>query len=464
MENSSGCFSLIVAFALSTVLIFSIAACSNNDAAETIEANETIETVEDVPLTPEEITEELALTPRPETTPLPIPAPRDPETPNNPGVGVAINLTEPPIAPDESPWRDAAEMVSEMRVGWNLGNTLDAWRRNMGGTHIAQHETIWGNPVTSRENIEVIRDAGFDVLRVPVTWHQRFVIGCDDYTIREDWMNRVQTVVDYGMDAGMFVILNTHHDEYIFSLYDDYMEESVHVITRLWEQISYVFRDYGHKLIFEGLNEPRTIGSRGEWSGGTPEERENVNVLNQVFVDTVRASGGNNINRMLMVPTYAASVEVRAIEDLVIPDDPLNDENKIIVSLHMYAPYEFALTLGGRQRTGWTTQNPEDTGAIERGMDRAVDAFTSRGIPVILGEMGALNRDNLGSRVNWTYFYVNAARERGMVCIWWDNGRFGVSRDPSDGDHFAILDRRTNTFPFPEIIDALMQGSEPENE
>ncbi|MCL1843184.1 MAG: glycoside hydrolase family 5 protein [Defluviitaleaceae bacterium] len=365
----------------------------------------------------------------------------------------------PAPAPALSPWATATEMVAQMRVGWNLGNTLDAHNPARAGEPINMHETVWGNPITTRENIETIRDAGFDVLRVPVTWYPRLMADCPNYSIREDWMERVVQVIDYGMDAGMFVIVNIHHDERLFSLYDDYMEESAHVIASLWRQIAYTFRDYNHMLIFEGLNEPRTIGSQREWQGGTLEERMNVNVLNQVFVDTVREIGGNNLNRMLMVPTYAAAVLNDTVRDFRMPEDPANDENKIIVSLHMYAPYSFALTTGSGRRDYWSPDVEADTSPITWGLDLAYERFVSRGIPVIMGEMGAQNRDNLQARTDWTYFYTSEARSREILCIWWDNGRFGTSLVPADLDNFAIFDRRTNTFPFPEIIDALMRAT-----
>ncbi|MDR0273056.1 MAG: glycoside hydrolase family 5 protein [Clostridiales bacterium] len=373
-------------------------------------------------------------------------------------IAVVINLTEAP-APSPNPWRNAEAMVADMQIGWNLGNTLDTGANP--SMAIELHETSWGNPITTRENIEAIHAAGFDVLRVPVTWNPRLVRNTEDYSIREDWMNRVQEVVDYGMELGMFVILNTHHDEPLFSLYDAEMENSEYVISRLWEQIAYVFRDYDHRLIFEGINEPRTKGSRAEWNGGTPEERNNVNVLNQVFVDTVRASGGNNSNRMLMVATYAAAVLDSTISDFVLPVDPANSENMLIVSLHMYAPYEFALATDSNMRHGWSTQNRNDTDPIIRGLDLAYNYFVSNGIPVIMGEMGALNRNNTSSRVNWTTFYVSEAANRNILCVWWDNGLTeGATLSRTDEDFFGIFNRRTNTFPFPEIIDALMSASE----
>jgi len=375
---------------------------------------------------------------------------------------VVINLTEAP-EPEPSPWRTAEEMVAEMRVGWNLGNTLDAHPHgdaNRFTASVSGHETMWGNPVTTRENIDTIAAAGFDVLRVPVTWYARMARGHDDYTIRLDWMDRVVEVVNWGLDAGMFVIVNTHHDEEIFSLWDEDMDNSKNVISRLWQQIGYVFRDHTHMLIFEGLNEPRSIGTPGEWNGGTAEERANVNILNQVFVDTVREIGGNNTNRMLMVPTYAASATVPEVfTEFILPTDPANTENKLIASLHMYTPLPFALSLDG-PTDQWQEALYTDTEPIIEGLDLAYYHFISRGIPVIMGEMGALNRNNPVARANWTYFYVSESRARGIVCVWWDNGRIGRSFTRADGDHFGILNRQTNEFPFPEIIEALMDATE----
>ncbi|MCL2576681.1 MAG: glycoside hydrolase family 5 protein [Defluviitaleaceae bacterium] len=439
-------------FLLLTALIF--VACGDTKTNQNNENNEaTPAPTEEVRL---DIPEEAA---RPQQA-ITIPAPLPPDERRD--MPVEINLTEAP-EPDPSPWRNAEEMVAQMQVGWNIGNSLDAHPHGnilRFDQPVSAHETMWGNAVTTRENIEAIRDAGFDVLRVPVTWYPRMILGDDNHTIRQDWMDRVIEVVNWGLDAGMFVILNTHHEESIFGVWDEDMEESIRVVTRLWEQIGYVFRDYTHMLIFEGINEPRTIDSPDEWRGGTPEERANVNILNQVFVDTVRAIGGNNTNRMLMVPTYAASSTSRAIQDFVLPEDPANTENKLIVSLHMYEPYNFALTRDyATARTLWSINNPDDTGPIIWGLDRAYNTFVSRGIPVIMGEMAALNRDNTASRVAWTNFYVSEATNRGIVCVWWDNGRVGTSLSPSDGDHFGIFNRRTNEFSFPEILDALLTSS-----
>jgi endoglucanase len=159
-----------------------------------------------------------------------------------------------------------------------------------------------------------------------------------------------------------------------------------------------------------------------------------------------------------MVPTYAAAVLSATINDFVLPTDTV--ENKLIVSLHMYAPYAFALSLGENLRADWSIDDHGDTAPIINGLNLAYNAFVQNGIPVIMGEMGALNRGNTAQRIAWTEFYVTEARDREILSIWWDNGRFGTSLRQADGDHFAIFDRRTNTFPFPEIIETLMAATE----
>lgn len=355
---------------------------------------------------------------------------------------------------------DAHALVESITVGWNLGNTLDS---NIGRSPAAiransptGQETRWGNVVTTEEIILMVRDAGFNAIRIPVTW---FSMVDEELNIREDWFDRVQEVVDYAYGNGMIVILNTHHDETMWSLFDDGMGESQEVVATMWQQIAERFEPYGQRLVFEGLNEPRTISSEHEWSGGTSEERNNVNVLNQVFVDTVRATGGNNTSRFLIASPYAASASAAAVEGFVLPNDQAGSD-KLIVSIHMYAPYPFALTMGAGQVVEWSPDGDGDGGpdAILDGLDRAYDTFVAHGVPVIFGEMGALNRNNLDSRIAWANFYIEQARERGMRTFWWDNGRIGVTLNAGSGDHFALFDRRNVVPQFPDLISAIMQA------
>jgi endoglucanase len=358
------------------------------------------------------------------------------------------------VTQEESLWDpefndlSAAELVSQINAGWNLGNTLDASGLEWMGTNqsVPQLETGWGNPVTTKANIDALKNAGFNALRIPVSWAK-----CADseYNIREDWMARVKEVVDYAVANDMIIILNTHHDEGLFKFRNSQMEESKKAFQKIWEQIAYYFKDYNEKLIFEGLNEPRTIGSPVEWNGGSPEERNNLNIMQQVFVDTVRASGGHNSKRILMITGYAASADASVLGAIKVPVDNGNRKNKLIVSVHAYIPYNFALNKNNAFNT-WNKENIPDISTINVTIDRAYNLFVSKGIPVIMGEFGAMNKENTGARVEWARYYTEYAKSKGIPCFWWDNGVTS-----GEGERFGLLNRTSNGFIFPELVSAL---------
>lgn len=333
----------------------------------------------------------------------------------------------------------ALELVSEIKIGWNLGNTLDA-----NGSNNLKSETSWGNPSTSKEMINLVKEAGFNVIRIPTTWENHLGVA-PDYTIDPAWMNRVKEVVNYAIDNEMYVILNLHHEEWHFPSNENY-DKAKEMLTKIWAQIADYFDYYDEYLIFEGMNEPRMKGTSYEWTGGTPESREVVSKLNLDFIETIRKSGGNNNKRHLMIPTYAASSDPKTWKDLVIPED-----DKIIVSLHAYTPYNFALN--GQGTDQWSIELPNDTREIDSLMMNIDREFTSKEIPVILGEFGARNKDNLESRVNWAKYYVMKAKEIGVPCIWWDNGAF-----EGTGENFGLMNRRDLVWKYPEIVKALMDG------
>ncbi|MDR0300865.1 MAG: glycoside hydrolase family 5 protein [Treponema sp.] len=341
-----------------------------------------------------------------------------------------------PVPDDPKPFNDisASDLVVNIKIGWNLGNTLDA-----------PNETAWGNPKTKKSNIDAIKAAGFDTVRIPVSWSHHVD---RNYNINPNFMERVKEIVGYAIDNDMYVLLNSHHDETIFKFKNSEMAVSKAAFERVWEQIAGQFKNENEKLIFEGLNEPRTKGSSAEWTGGTKEERDNLNEMEQIFVDVVRASGSNNTKRILMVSTYAASAEQAAIDGVKIPNDPSNTMNKFIVSVHSYSPYFFALHEGGGSVSTWNKNNSNDTNGIKIPLDRAYNKFVSKGIPVILGEFGAINRNNEDARAEWAEYYVSYAKSKDMPCVWWD-----------DGGNFKLLNRGNNSFYFPKIKDALIKGA-----
>jgi endoglucanase len=373
--------------------------------------------------------------------------PEIPEKPKGP--------ENPEIPPSTFNDISAAELVAKIKLGWNLGNTLDAHDLDWLGPNpsVSAIETAWGNPVTTKANIDALKEAGFNGIRIPVTWTNATD---SNLNIRTDWMARGKNIANYAVRNDMYIIINTHHDEGVIKFKGSEMEESKKAFKKLWEQIADAFKDYNEKLIFEGLNEPRTPGSEAEWNGGTPEERANINILQQIFVDTVRASGGNNPRRMLMITGYAASIEQVALNAIVLPNDPLNEKNKLIISIHSYQPYNFALNTNTAYNT-WNKSNSSDTSPITDPIDFAYNKFASKGTPVIIGEFGAMNKNNEAVRAEWAKFYVEYARNKGMPCFWWDNGKVS-----GDGELFGLLNRTTNNFTYPQMVSA-MTGKTPTN-
>ena len=355
----------------------------------------------------------------------------------------------------EIPDNEAMAFLKSMGVGWDLGNTFDSfvdgasWFR---GSEL-DLETVWGNPKTSEALIAAVHDAGFNSIRVPVSWHEHVDA---DYTISEAWLGRVQEVVDYAIGQGMYVILNTHHDVYPEFYYPskEHYETAEKYITAIWTQLAARFQDYDEHLIFESMNEPRLKETSFEWyynptSIECKESAECINDLNQAFVNTVRASGGNNADRYLMVPGYDAAPENAVNGVFKLPEDTA--DNRVIVSVHAYTPYAFALQDGGTSTfaLGASSQASD----INRFMTSLYNTYISQGIPVVIGEFGARDKGgNLQDRVNFAAFYTAAASARNLPCLWWDNGAFS-----GNGELFGLINRNTCEWTYPEIVEAIMQ-------
>lgn len=365
-----------------------------------------------------------------------------------------LSLEEYPIPDSES-----MEFVKDMKIGWNLGNTLDATRE---GTYSEDSEmdieSYWSGITTTRDMISEIKNAGFNTVRIPVSWHNHLID--DEFTISKQWLDRVQEVVDYAIKSDMYAIINIHHDidEKYYYPSNDRLENSKKYVTSIWTQICDRFGDYDNKLVFESVNEPRLTGTNYEWwlQMSNPqclEAVECINVLNQTFVDVVRASGKKNDMRYLMVPGYAASADYALIEQFKLPNDTVND--RLIVSVHAYTPYNFALQAAtdSSSTSEWTVNNESDIKAVSSFMDKLYERYISEGIPVVIGEFGARDKNlNTQSRVEFATYYNAAAVSRGMICCWWDNNAFFGS-----GENFGLLDRETLTWKYPDIVLGLMK-------
>lgn len=338
-------------------------------------------------------------------------------------------------ASEGSDAKSTADIVKEIKVGWNLGNTLDCYDV---GSDPTKAETGWGNPKTTKKMIDTVKAAGFNAVRIPVTWNDHM----NGDTINDDWMNRVNEVVDYAIDNGMYVILNVHHDDYTWlnPTYAD--EEKVKArLVKIWEQISARFKDYDYHLIFEGMNEPRVIGGKNEWTCGTEENRAVISNLFAAFVDTVRKSGGNNATRTLLITGNAAAMDETNLKSIKIPDD-----DRIAVSIHYYSPWEFAGNENSRSDWGSDADKKE----LDKGFDLAKKYFIDKGVPVLITEFGSTHKGNEETRAKHMEYYVKAAKQRGIPCFVWDNGI---------KDEFGLLDRKNNSWWYKSIVDAAVNAA-----
>lgn len=330
---------------------------------------------------------------------------------------------------------DPVELCGRITVGWNLGNSLDATGSGMSS------ETSWGNPKTTKELILKVKEAGFDAVRIPTTWYNHLD---SDFNISEEWLARVQEVVDYAYDEGMYVILNVHHENWN-DPYESTLPDVKKKIKKLWTQIANRFESYGERLIFEGMNEPRWKNTNYEWNGGNAEGRRVVNAYNECFVETVRATGGNNRYRALMIPTYAASSS--GLDGFTVPQD-----KSVIVSVHAYSPYNFAMNPSGT--TKFDPNNTSDTQELTWLAGTLYDRFISKGTGVIIGECGTANKNNYSDRVNWAGYFPKLFRSKGIPVFLWDNNAYG-----SGNETFGQLHRDTLAWEYPEYIKAFVKAA-----
>lgn len=349
--------------------------------------------------------------------------------------------------------------VKDMTVGWNLGNTFDA-----------PSETGWGQPKTTKAMIDGLAASGIKTLRLPVSWTRHF--NTQTYQIDKAWMNRVKEVVDWAIDDGMYVIINSHHDNFSMptkmpagkGYYPNSVNynESAQYLMNIWSQICLAFNNgYDEHLIFETMNEPRPRGTNNEWwfnpnDESCKEYMYTLCKLNQVVVDTVRASGGNNQKRFIMCPSLAASADAALNPQFKMPVD---DENgKLICSVHMYSPYNFAMASPGDR-----IFTAAHTAELGRTFSQLNNKFVKNGYAVVIGEMGATNKDNLEERVKWTETFISLSRKYGMTSCLWDNGVWDLKGGTDYSEKYGFYNRREQTWFFPEITEAMVETANGEN-
>ena len=335
------------------------------------------------------------------------------------------------------------ELIKDIKIGWNLGNTLDAHcldKLNYAQDQTAS-ETCWGNPKATSALFKKLNQEGFNIFRIPTTWTGHFGEG-PEYKIDATWMKRVHEVVDYALDTGSYAILNIHHENWNYA-FSNNLEAAKPILAALWTQIATEFANYDEHLIFEGMNEPRKVGSEVEWSGDK-EGCDFVNEMNTLFIKTVRGTSGNNAIRHLMIPTYAAAVNDEVLGGYNFP----SGDDKIIASVHSYTPYDFALAVDNTAISVFDNTQP-----VDWAMNNIKRFLVDKNVPVIIGEFGAMNRNNDEERFKWAEYFVKSATALGVPCVLWDNGIF-----EGDGELFGIIDRTNLTITYPLYVEGMMSG------
>lgn len=335
------------------------------------------------------------------------------------------------------------ELVKDMGLGWNLGDTLDVCQADRDGDGIVNEhvgegekvdETLWGNPFATRELFTALKEDGISSVRIPVTWRDHID---DKGNIDKDWLDRVQEVVDYAYSQDMYVILNVHHDgggdpnfgAWIIEGAKNNKDATLKKYKNLWTQIAERFENYGDKLVFESMNEVGFDGLSDDQSFGL------LNEFNQEFVDLIRKSGGNNGKRHLLIAGYWTDIERSCKPLFKMPSDP---ENRCILSVHYYTPWEFCTT---NIHNTWGTD--AEVKQMEDLYGKLKTTFIDNGVPVIVGEYAASGNDK-ASCVLFIEKMTGLCKEYGIAPFYWDNG--------------GQVDRNTYEWRTPEFLEAMKNG------
>ena len=348
---------------------------------------------------------------------------------------------------------DAQTWCKNVVMGWNLGNSLEAE-----GT-----ETSWGNPATTADMIKAIKGEGFNAVRIPVRWGQH----CDmsTMTIDEKWLSRVKEIVDWCLAEDMYVIINTHHDLWLEHYPTNAKKTELNEkLGKLWTNIATAFADYDGRLAFAGLNE---VNAEGNW-GLTPtqENYDVTNSFNQTFVDAVRATGGNNAQRNLIVQSYRCNPTM-GLTNLVVPTDPT--PNRLSVEFHYYDPYSYCSGAAGSYNY-WGIAFSDKGTVTPDGNEKSLDNFFltirekwwEQGLGVVIGEYGCschyTTADKATQEANMQYYMkclVSEARKNGFAAFVWDNNAYG-----NGSEKFGIFDRKNNMkVRTPFFLDGIKEGS-----
>lgn len=339
------------------------------------------------------------------------------------------------------------QLVEDMTFGWNLGNTLDVCQADRDGDgKINEHveagekvdETLWGNPKATKELFTSLKKNGVNAVRIPVTWRDHMD---SNGNIDREWMDRVQQVVDYAYSQGMYVIINVHHDGGGDPMFGAWIiEESqkdyntfLKKYKNVWKQIAERFKNYSDYLIFESMNE---VGFDTLYNKNKADAYNLINKINQDFVDIIRATGGNNAKRHLLIAGYYTDIERTCDSLYKMPDDKAG---RCILSVHYYTPWDFCTC---DIKHTWGTKS--EVRQMETLIGKMKKNFVDKGIPVIIGEYAASGSD-LSSCIFFIEKLNKLCSDYGIATFIWDSGR--------------QVNRKTYKWRTPQYLEALKRAT-----
>jgi endoglucanase len=335
------------------------------------------------------------------------------------------------------------QLSKEMSPAWNLGNSVNA----------VPDETSWGNAPTNQQLLNAVKAAGFKTVRIGAGWSHH---ADADGTVSAAWMARVAEIVGYARNAGLYVVLNNHETEWTSPTYANQPVANAR-LAKLWTQIANHFKNYDDYLLFAGTNE---ILFPGDYGPPTAEYQAVQNGFNQVFVNAVRATGGNNAKRHLVVQGFNTNINW-TYDGFIKPADSAT--NRLFLEVHFYDPYNFALNdQSNIWQWGAIATNPAvtETWANEAYVDAQFQMMKSRfvdaGIPVLLGEYAAILKseyDPAGTyRTYWAKYVTKSAVQHGLVPAWWDPG-YGFNHAT------GLFNRSTGAQYFPDLVKAIVDST-----
>lgn len=360
------------------------------------------------------------------------------------GDGASISLTE------EKNELTSLEVIRLMGNGINLGNTLEAYAHTsyINGGDPTDFEATWGQPLTTAEMIQGMKDAGFDTIRIPVAWTNGMNFESGDYTIDERLLARVEQVVNFALDADMYVIINDHWDGGWWGMFgsadEAVREQGWELYRSMWTQVGERFKDYSYKLIFEGaneelgdrLNDSDITGSKGVLN--ETECYEMTNKINSEFVNIIRAQGGKNADRFLLIAGYNTDITKTCDDRFVLPED--SADSKLLLSVHYYTPWDYCGTDSVMQ---WGS--PQDV-AEQNGLFEKLSKFSDQGCGVVIGEYAVMMSSG-GIKPDTDVFYKNVLDNCDLYdfCpVLWDCSNFYKRRSlkTTDEDCAKLFDER----------------------